>query len=80
MGRKMGENPVWENAPPAGISIKPAVIPADKDEVAVAIVTAKEATAGLRQNLFVTGALKTDKETTTRNAPAIPIQIVAKKP
>ncbi|MGO8930018.1 MAG: hypothetical protein ACLQU3_24385 [Limisphaerales bacterium] len=62
------------------ITVKPAVIPADKDEAALAIGAAKDAAVGLRHNLIITGTLKTAKETVTRNAPAIPIRIVAKQP
>jgi len=75
-----GEITLALNAPPAGITAKPAVIPADKDEIAVTIVAAKDAAVGPRPNLILTGTMKTDKETTTGYAPAVPIQIVAKKP
>lgn len=75
-----GEISLALNGAAAGITVKPAVIPADKDEVALAIGAAKDAAVGLRQNLILTGTLKTAKETTTGYAPAIPIQIVAKQP
>jgi len=65
--------------PPAGISIKPATIPADKDETQVVLVIPKQAPVGLRTNILLTGTLKTDKETFTRNAPAIPIKILPEK-
>ncbi len=66
-------------APPAGITIKPATIPADKDETQVVLVIPKQAPVGLRTNILLSGTLKTDKETFTRNAPAIPIKILPEK-
>lgn len=66
-------------AMPAGITIKPATIPADKDETQVMLVIPKQAPVGLRTNILLSGTLKTDKETFTRNAPAIPIKILPEK-
>ena len=74
-----GEISLAADSPPAGISLKPAAIPIDKDEVAVTVAVAKEVAVGVRQNLVLTGTLKTDKETFTRFAPAIPIKVVAAK-
>jgi hypothetical protein len=74
-----GEVSLAADSPPGGISLKPAVIPPDKDEVAVTVAVAKEVAVGVRQNLVLTGALKTDKETFTRFAPAIAIKVVAAK-
>ncbi len=68
------------DGPPPGITIKPAVIPPDKDEMAVTIVVAKEAAVGLRHNIILNGTLKTDKETSTRLAPAVPVKVVAPPP
>jgi hypothetical protein len=62
---------------PAGVTIAPVVIPADKDEAAVVIALAKEVPVGLRQNIILTGTLKTDKETITRFAPGIPLRVAA---
>ncbi len=79
--REPAKGPVELSAvgPPAGITIKPATIPADKDEAQVVLVIPKEAPVGLRTNILLSGTLKTDKETFTRNAPAIPIKIVPAK-
>jgi hypothetical protein len=67
------------DAPPAGITIKPAVIPIDKDEIAVTVAVAKEVAVGARHNLILTGTLKTDKETFTRFAPAIAVKVIPAK-
>lgn len=79
--RQPAKGPIELSAlsPPAGITIKPATIPADKDETQVVLVIPKQAPVGLRTNILLAGTLKTDKETFVRNAPAIPIQIVAEK-
>ena len=65
------------NAPPAGIEIKPAVIPADKAEIPVSITATKQAPVGLRQLVVLNGTLKSDKETSTRVAPGILIKVLA---
>ncbi len=74
-----GEISLAADSPPGGISLKPAAIPIDKDEVAVTVAVAKEVAVGVRQNFVLTGTLKTDKETFTRFAPAIPVKVVAAK-
>ncbi len=63
-------------APPAGVTIKAETIAADKGEVTITLNVSKQAPLGLRQTIIINGTLKTDKETTTRTAPAIPIKIV----
>jgi len=65
--------------PPVGVSAKPAVIPADKDETTLIVVAAKDAAAGPRPHLIISGAMTTDKGTVTGFAPAIPIQIIPRK-
>ncbi|MCX7915940.1 MAG: hypothetical protein N3A53_06515, partial [Verrucomicrobiae bacterium] len=67
-------------APPPGISIKPTVIPPDKDETTAVIVAAKDVAVGTRHQLFLTGTLKTAGYTDTRYAPAITIQFAPKQP
>jgi hypothetical protein len=63
-------------APPAGVTIKPETIPADKGEVTITLNVSKQAPLGLRQTVIINGTLKTDKETTTHAAPALPIKII----
>ena len=64
-------------SPPPGVEIKPVVIPADKAEIPVAITVTKQVPVGFRQFLVLNGTLKTDKETSTRIAPVIPIKVIA---
>lgn len=63
--------------PAAGITIKPAVVPPGKDEVTLALSGAKQARTGLQQNIIITGVMRTGRETITRYAPAIAIQVIA---
>jgi hypothetical protein len=63
-------------APPAGVTIKPETIAADKGEVTITLNVSKQAPLGLRQTVIINGTLKTDKEMTTRTAPALPIKII----
>lgn len=81
MRRDPAKGPIELSAvgPPAGITVKPATIPADKDETQVVLVVPKQAPVGLRTNILLSGILKTDKETFRRNAPAIPIKIQPEK-
>ncbi|MGQ9574590.1 MAG: hypothetical protein ACUVUC_04675 [Thermoguttaceae bacterium] len=65
---------------PAGITMKPATIPADKDEATVPLSIPKEAPPGMTFNVIVGGTMATGKETVTRIAPAIPIKVVAPQP
>ena len=62
---------------PAGITVKTAPIPEDKDEVPITLSVPKPAPAGWKVNVILNGTLSTGKETATRTAPAIPIKIVA---
>lgn len=52
-----------------GLTVKPAVIRADKDEVALAIGAAKDPAVGRRQIIIVSGRLKTAKETAAATWP-----------
>lgn len=65
------------DAPPRGITVRPANIPANKDEATVTLTATKQAPVGLRQNIIITGTMKAGKATITRVAPAIPIKVVA---
>jgi hypothetical protein len=64
---------------PAGITVKTAPIPADKDEVPITLSVPKQAPAGWKVNVILSGTMSTGKETATRTAPAIPVKIVAQK-
>jgi hypothetical protein len=64
---------------PAGITMKPAVVPAGKDEVVLSLVVPKEAPVGLQLNVVVNGTSTVGKESVTRLAPAIPIKILPVK-
>jgi hypothetical protein len=57
--------------------VKTAPIPEDKDEVAITLSVPKQAAAGWKVNVILSGTLSTGKETATRTAPAIPIKIIA---
>jgi hypothetical protein len=61
---------------PAGITVKTAPIPADKDELPITVSVPKQAPAGWKVNVILNGTLSTGKETATRTAPAIPIKIL----
>jgi hypothetical protein len=61
---------------PAGITVKTAPIPEDKEEVAITISVPKQAPAGWKVNVILNGTMSTGKENATRTAPAIPIKIV----
>jgi hypothetical protein len=63
--------------PPPGITAKATFIPADKDEATLTIAAGKQAPVGLRQSIIVVGILRAGKETMTRVAPAIPIEVAA---
>ncbi len=52
-------------APPAGVTVKPETIAADKAEVTITLSVSKQAPLGLRQTVILSGTLKTDQETTT---------------
>jgi len=62
---------------PAGITVKTAPIPADKDEIPITLSVPKQAPAGWKVNVILNGTMSTGKETATRTAPAIPVKIVA---
>lgn len=64
---------------PAGITVKTEPIPADKNELPVTISVPKQAPAGLKVNVILSGTMSTGKETATRTAPAIPIRILPAK-
>jgi hypothetical protein len=61
----------------AGINVKSVFVPADKDEATVTLAVTNEAKVGLKQNILISGVMKTGKETIVRYIPAIPIQVVA---
>jgi hypothetical protein len=61
---------------PAGITVKTAPIPADKEEVPITLTVPKQAPAGGKFNVILNGTLSTGKETATRTAPAIPIKVL----
>lgn len=65
------------DAPPRGISVRPAAIPANEDEATITLAALKQAPVGFRQNIIITGTLRVGKETITGVAPAIPIEVVA---
>jgi hypothetical protein len=64
---------------PAGIVVKTEPIAADKSELPVTITVPKEAPAGWKVNVILSGTMSTGKETATRTAPAIPIKILPEK-
>jgi len=64
---------------PAGITVKTDPIPADKNELPVTITVPKQAPAGWKVNVILSGTMSTGKETATRTAPAIPIRILPEK-
>jgi hypothetical protein len=63
---------------PGWLSVKPAPpsIPAEKDELALTLSIAKDAPAGARENIFVSGTLNTGSQSATRFAPAIPLKVL----
>ena len=65
---------VFKTSP--GISVKSAFVSPDKDEATLTLGIAKEARAGLQQNIIISGVMRTGKESIVRYAPAIPIRIM----
>ena len=67
------------DGPPAWLNVKspPVTIPADKDEAVISLGVAKQAPAGRRENIIISGTLRTGKQTATRFAPAVPLKVVA---
>jgi hypothetical protein len=63
--------------PANGITVKAAFVAPDKDEGTLTVSVAKDAPVGLRQNIMISGAMRTGRETITRFLPAIPIKVVA---
>jgi hypothetical protein len=61
---------------PAGIVVKPAPIPEDKDEVPITISLPQQAPVGWKVNVILNGTMATGKENATRTVPAIPIKIL----
>jgi hypothetical protein len=49
----------------------------DKDEATIVLAVAKEAKAGLRQDVIISAVMRAGTQTITRFARAIPIQVVA---
>jgi hypothetical protein len=64
---------------PAGIAVKTDPIPADKNELPVTISVPKQAPAGWKVNVILSGTMSTGKESATRTAPAIPIKTLPEK-
>ena len=77
--KKDAEGPITlvADAPPGGISVTSAVIPADKDEVTITLAVAKQVGVGFRQNIIISGSTQIANQNVTRFAPAIPIRVVA---
>jgi hypothetical protein len=77
LGGAKGDVALNLDGPPPGVTLKtaPAVIPADKEEIAVVLNVAKQTPPG-QHNLFLTGTLNTGKETATRFAPAVPLKVL----
>jgi hypothetical protein len=73
--------PVVQGAPPPppGVSVKPATIPADKEEATITISADPKAAIDLKKSIILQGTTNTGKETVTRTLPAIPIKIIAAK-
>jgi hypothetical protein len=63
--------------PAPGISLNSVNCPPDKDEATITLTVAKEAKIGLVQNIILSAAMRTPKETITRFAPAFAIKVVA---
>jgi hypothetical protein len=63
--------------PANGITVKAAFVAPDKGEGTLTVSVAKDAPVGLRQNIMISGAMRTGRETITRFLPAIPIKVVA---
>mgnify|MGYP001605702837 FL=1 len=66
--------------PPAGLTARNAFIPADKDDGTLTLTATRQVPVGLRQNLIITGTLRSGRGNFTGVAPAIPIKIVAAQP
>jgi len=77
LGGAKGDVALSLDGPPPGVTIKtaPAVIPADKEEIALVLGVAKQ-TPAVTHNVFLTGTLNTGKETATRFAPAVPLKVL----
>ena len=65
--------------PPQGINAKGVQIPPEKDEAVLTLTANKQVPVGSRQNIIVTGVLKSGKLNVTSVAPAIPVKIVEEK-
>ena len=63
---------------PAGITVKTEPIPADKNELPITISVPKQAPAGRKVNVILSGTMSTGKEA-ARTAPAIAITILPEK-
>jgi len=63
--------------PPPGIDARSLTLPADKSEGALTVAVTRQAPAGLRQNLVLSGTLRVGKDAHVRYAPAIPVRVTA---
>lgn len=69
-----------DGAPPwLTVKSPPATIPADKGEAALTLTVSKQAPAGQRHSIFITGTLNTGKETATRFVPAVGLKVLPEK-
>jgi hypothetical protein len=57
------------------VTTKTVQVPADKDEATVTITVTKDAKAGLRQDLIISGVMRSGGSSVTRFAQAIPIRV-----
>ena len=64
--------------PPPSVSVAPVSLPAEKDEIAMAIAVAPKALLG-QQAVIISGVMNTGKESVTRTLPAIAVRIIAAK-
>jgi len=65
---------------PPAIGVKPASIPADKDEAAVTLTVPRQMPVGQVYGVILTGMMNTGKQTILRTAPAIAVKVVAPEP
>jgi len=63
--------------PVAALTVKPATIAADTNEVTITVSVSKQAPAGSLQTLVLNGALRSPKGTINHAVPGIPIRVIA---
>jgi hypothetical protein len=76
----VGQIRLAADQPPRSILVKGASVLPDKDEVAVALTSTRQAVVGYTQNVIISGTLRIGKDSVTRVAPVVPIKIVAAPP